>query len=612
MGSRIARAAAVGWVFAAAIGAACAGTGARDETPAASLAQTDGAQRAFQPIRERWALADPRERAALEPSLQEFRAQFPTDPLTRLANVYLAWIALERADLETAGQLAENVRKGPAGTTRDLAVLVAATVLCRKGNPEPALDLLTPLVGKLFDPFAQELLHAQLIDATIRTSRWFEALAYMDDWLRSAPSHERDSVRERVLLLLASFPPEPLELSLQSMRSSRQRTGWSEDMRLAITEQLTRVAIKRSDPRLAKTVIETPGAMENLGDAGDTLASLASSGGLSPRVVDAAIGVVLPARNDRLRSRAAEAMAGVVEVFGPGPSTTPVDGGSGIAPSRSPALHARDHRDIAAPSRTPFDEIAHEGAALIVAGFDAESATLASRFAESESIPVILLHAPSQPVNGGRFTFLVGESDESLSRAVMQAAERGGKAARIGGSGSDEGAPAAACDARAARAGEARFPLAAWRKQGITAIALAGPRHCGADVLLELTTQKWEPSLFVGPEAIGLELPRGYRGKVSVAKAGLMGTGRRDAALEAWVRAHGDDPSWWAALGRDAAVLAQAALAVLPQGLATDAGEVARRREAVRGALEAASVALWTTSAAGFGAGRRVERTIVW
>lgn len=595
----------------AAIAAACSGSSRLSETPTASLARSEDSQQAFQAIRQRWALATPHERLALEPVLQEFRARYPTDPLTRLANVYLAWIALERTDLDTASRLADNVRKGDAGNTRDLSLLITAAVMCRQGKPEPALDLLTPLVGKLLDPFAQEMMHELLVDATIQAHRWFEALAYMDDWLRTAEPHDRGAIRDRLSSMMARLPPDALELALRTMRGTRLRGGWSEETRSLVAEQLSKVALGRSDPGLARTVIETPGAMETLGDAGDTLAQLASSGGLAPRVVDSTIGIVLPARNDLLRARAADVVAGALEVFGPGASTTGTDAGSGIAPAESPALITRDHRDIAAPSRTPFDELAHEGAAVIIAGFDADGAQLAMRFAESEAIPVILLHAPQEPAKDARYTFVIGESEEAVAAALTEAASRGGrKAARIGGPPAAEADRVASCEARAVRAGELRFPLADWRKQGVGAIALAGPAYCARDAFLELGTSRWAPSLIVGLEAIGFEVPKTYAGSVSVAHAGLMGTGRRDAAMDAWVRSHGDMPSWWAALGRDASVLARAALAVLPRGAASDAAEVRRRRNAVQHALETAAAGLWTTTATGFAGGRKIERAI--
>jgi hypothetical protein len=67
-----------------------------------------------------------------------------------------------------------------------------------------------------------------------------------------------------------------------------------------------------------------------------------------------------------------------------------------------------------------------------------------------------------------------------------------------------------------------------------------------------------------------------------------------DGRLDAWVNAHGSTPSFWAAAGRDAAVLARASVKDLPQQATEDRAEVEQRRKIVRAALGAASVPLWT------------------
>jgi hypothetical protein len=602
-------------VVAISVAAGCLRTQS-SESPTATLAQSTDAQQVFQAIRHRWLLANGSERVAFEPSLQEFRARFPSDPLTRLANVYLAWIALERGDLETAESLAQRVRLGQAGTTMDLANLVTGATLCKKGKPESALDLLTPLVGKMIDPYAQSMLHERIVDATVQAHRWFEALAYMDDWLRSAEPHEIGAVKERVDGLLGSFPTETLEVALRTMKSSKGHGGYGNDIRLAVAARLSQVAIGRSDPRLARTVIESQGNLEALGDAGEALAHLASSGGAAPRIVDATIGMVLPPREDALQARAAEAVAGALEVLGPSKSTVEADGGSGIAPTDAPALITRDHHSITAPSRAPFDELAHEGAALIIGGFDADGALLASRFAESESISVLLLTAPSQSIAGARFTFVVGEREEAVSEGIMEAAGRGGrKSARVGGpaltAGLDE-ALMVSCEARPVRSGEPRFPLVRWRAAGVSAIGVAGTVYCAHDLFLELAQARYSPAIVVGPEALGVDVPRGYGGTVQEAKVGLVGGLQRDRSMEAWVRSHGSVPGWYASLGRDACLLARAAVAGLPKGTVADASQVAARRASVQRALESARADLWSTKDKGFEGARKLAREITY
>jgi predicted negative regulator of RcsB-dependent stress response len=609
-------------VAATAAAAACAAlpsagcSGSRSgQAPVATLATSVEAQQSFQTIRHRWLLAGSSERLALEPALQEFRARFPTDPLARLANVYLAWLALERGDFETARALSDRVRSGPSGSTQELASLVAGAVLCRQGKPEPALDLLTPLVGKLIDPYAQSMLHEQIVDATVQARRWFEALAYMDDWLRSAEPHELDAIRRRVDGLLATFPPESLEVALRSMKASKGVGGYGQDIRTAVAAQLSRIAIKRADARLARTVLESHSSVEVLGETGDALAHLASSGGAVARIVDATVGMVLPAHEKALRARGAQAVAGALEAFGPSQSAVESDAGAGLAPADSPGLITRDHRDITAPSRKPFDDLAHEGAALLIAGFDGESALLASRFAESESIPVILLTAPSEPLAATRFTFVLGESEERLLSAMMEAAGRTGrKAARVGGPAPtlQQESWVASCDARAAHAGDLRFPLQRWRTQGVGTLVLAGSSQCASDVLGELSQARYSPALVVGPEAWGATVPPGYAGQQLRAKVGMLGAGQRDDSVRAWIQAHGEAPGWYEALGRDAAVLARMAVAALPKGTVTEPKEVAARRMQARQGLLAARAPLWTTNALGFEPGGTVSREILF
>jgi hypothetical protein len=67
---------------------------------------------------------------------------------------------------------------------------------------------------------------------------------------------------------------------------------------------------------------------------------------------------------------------------------------------------------------------------------------------------------------------------------------------------------------------------------------------------------------------------------------------------------------WWAALGRDAGVLAWAAVRGLPATGTEDPAEVRARRAAVAAALARVEVALWTTEATGFAGGRALARRI--
>jgi hypothetical protein len=83
-----------------------------------------------------------------------------------------------------------------------------------------------------------------------------------------------------------------------------------------------------------------------------------------------------------------------------------------------------------------------------------------------------------------------------------------------------------------------------------------------------------------------------------------------DIDLASYASAFGVRPTWWAALGRDAGVIARRAVSPLPAEGAQDQREVAQRRSIVVGGLIATRMKLWTTEAQGFGQNRAIARTI--
>ncbi len=82
-----------------------------------------------------------------------------------------------------------------------------------------------------------------------------------------------------------------------------------------------------------------------------------------------------------------------------------------------------------------------------------------------------------------------------------------------------------------------------------------------------------------------------------------------DKRLKKWLDAGREPPSWWMALGHDAARLARDAVEGLAE-LTTEEGAVRRSHELVSRELLSASAALWTSDATGFTGGRRLPRDI--
>jgi hypothetical protein len=97
-----------------------------------------------------------------------------------------------------------------------------------------------------------------------------------------------------------------------------------------------------------------------------------------------------------------------------------------------------------------------------------------------------------------------------------------------------------------------------------------------------------------------------------VAGAGLFPLRRADSAspLFGFKKRHGSPPTFWSALGHDAALLARVALRSLPTDRTEEASEVQARHRAASDALASAEADLWSTAARGFGSHSEIARDI--
>ena len=87
-----------------AAGAGCGARPAPTDRPVPALASTPPAAEAFSALRRRWAAASRLERKdpALESYLLDLRERYASQEVVRQADLYLAWISLERGDYEAA------------------------------------------------------------------------------------------------------------------------------------------------------------------------------------------------------------------------------------------------------------------------------------------------------------------------------------------------------------------------------------------------------------------------------------------------------------------------------------------------------------------------------
>jgi hypothetical protein len=670
------------------VAAACAGASS-EPRPVPSLASSSAAAAAFAEIRDAWSDTERTTPAALERLLERFRARFPGDGLIPLARVYLALVALQTGDLAGADRELAATESMPPGSARDLRTVAAARRLRLGANPDRAMDLLRPLVGKNVDPIVRAAFQEELTLVALASQRNYEAISYMDAWLRTGSEEDRDRTVARVSALVARLPKEVLFSALQAMRKERANFGYGIDIERILAGQLATIATQTGDVELARMLLDpNAGALVIPGDAGAELGALATSRrGLN--VVDGrTVGLLLPTGSPALRNRAADVLRGVMWALGlprglreqdatpetpvapetPGRAPVPdASAAQGRArreareahascappepapPTREPRAEERlrliTHDDAGSADQTEpsLDELIGDGAAVIIAALDAPTAGRALRWGESHGVSVVAIAPPAESVVAGGFGFgfVLGESNESVIDALVRAvpslaAERAAvvlEAAdaplyppRGGRVGPLVLLPPVSCDAPTVRAGESRFPIAAWSQDKTRAWLVSGSPACARDVTGELSAARARGVVALTLEAAGL--PAHAAGlRVVSASAGVIPS---DAAATGASMAGGADGtavdprddelrrfssrlgsvSWWTALGRDAAVLARMAVDELPMDTATDSHVVTERRAHARDVLAAARARLWSTEAAGWTDTHAMKRTI--
>jgi hypothetical protein len=581
------------------LSAACSGGGADTRPPAAILSRSIVAEKELRCLMTGgacrdggagWARGTVAERLALEPDLLAFRKQHPGDDLSRLADVLLAWIELDKAcrlapcDQEGLRKAAEHARRvradaGP-GTVADVALTIEGAALRRQGRPDKALELLDPLASKLIDPWARALYNPEAVASAVEARRWDRALARMRVWLHEATAEEQASAQSEIKRHLERVPPSAL---------LRLLDGGEEDvaMRKLVAARLVDVAREGKDSRLAQHLLSTSGAL--LGEQGDTVAQLAA-GANRARVEARTVGLLLSLRDERTRRRGADVAEGVA--FGLG------------LPGSAARLMSRD--DHGSPERIEeaLSALSADGASIIIGGNDQHEADVAAAFAEAHHISVLLLRAPTpDPLHPERrFAFVIG-ADPSELEATLVAGLVGRGASPVAIVADEPVRPRARRPEVVAVRGcsEAATP---WKDVGAAGIVLSAEPGCARAVVASAVPHRLRFAAGFEGEALGL--PSGS----IVATAGALSRGASPPSFVAWAQGHASPPSWWAALGHDAAVLAWAAVEKLHVQGTEDPGEVEALRAQVAATLAGARAELWTTEAQGFGGGRSLPRTI--
>lgn len=631
---------------------ACAGGSSSSGRPVPSLASSPGAAAAFEQIRASWNTPVRAVPQVLEGQVNGFLIRFPEDGLAPLAHVYVALLALEEGDMAKADRELELTKNLPPGTAHDMWTVAAARRLRLKGDPEGALALLRPLVGKTVDPVMRPVFEQELALSAFDTHRDYEAISYMDVWLRAASEEEKDLVRRRVASLVERLPRETLVGSLQAMRTQRESYGYGIEIERILAQRLVQIATSSGDATLARMLLdEDAGAIVVAGEAGVELGELATSARGLNRVAGHTVGLLLPTESPALRDESADVLRGVMWALGlprgvrEAVVSEPVrDAGAAQPrqpcgehqdaphleePGLDPALRLVTRDDAGSIDRTEvaLDELAGEGAAIVIAGLDPQTAGRALRWGENHAVPVVVLVPPEDAPGTSAFSFVLGESRASVVDALVRAAPAlasGGVVPVVDASevaafppqGGRVGPltllPPVSCDIPPARAGDPRFPVSQWDHDGTHAWLVSGAADCTRDLVKDLSSTRAKG--VVGLTLEGAALPvHGSSLRIVSAAAGVVPIAAlgdvRDEHLRRFIARLGT-ATWWTALGRDAGTLARVALKPLPADAIAEAQAVTARRAQARDALAAVHAPLWSTEATGWASSHVMKRTV--
>lgn len=591
---------------------ACGSTAASLRTrPVAQLSSSTDAMRAMAELREAW-MTPPPAWAALRLKLSRFVERYPADALTPIAYLYLANVEIELGDVPSAKQEIGHVRKvPPAGTLTDLDTVTQARLWRADGHPDMALDALRPLVGKAVDPIVRELLLSEVTLSAVDAHRDYEAIAYMDAWLRDTTEDHAEAVLGRIDEVLAAMPPSAVEGSLRAMRANPE-SAYTAPLLKKMAQRLAHYAADTNDAQLAKWLIDGQGGAALVsGEEARALKDLATTLRGRRSVAGRAIGLVLPTSTAELRDAAADVARGVAFALDLPRREGATDDGVRLL-TRSEG--GGDTLEAA------FEELVGEGAAMIIAGLDDAGTERARAWSEQSGVPMVLLGEPASPPL--KFTYVVGEPvRRTLDPLVAELARRKhGKAAVLAGTmelktfTSYGDAPIAllaptSCDPPLSRA---RFPISDWEKARVSAVLVSGSDACARAVMPAMHSGM---TLALGPRPAAGVAASSKEVKVITVATGAYPLGapgvRSDGRIDQYLAATGHPPTWWTALGYDAATLARKAVALLPLDETTNVTELTRRREIARSGVESARATLWTTDAQGFAqATHSLERTL--
>jgi hypothetical protein len=570
--------------------------------PEVALAASAEAQARFRNLRQQWVSSPLDARVALERRFTDFIQRYPTDPQGRWVRIYLAWISIQRRRLDDAKRWLALAEPGSAGAASDLSRVVRAALALSEAHPSEAYDDLLEVSGRLIDADDRLLCLDQLVLAALAAHRYREAVLHMLELAAQAARRHRDRTWHTLQRRLARIPLPELEASLPSLSSvaiqnptvvPAERAAAVDWMRRTLLDLLSRSAIDEQDVALAQRLVASPQGPRGDEAEKSELLQLATRGTLEKTISGRTLGLALELGDGAKSQRS-------------------VDVASGIALTLDLAAPAKDGDPIVLSTRQvengdmadALARLSGDGAALIVAGLDPDGARTAADFAAASGVPMLLLHEPSSGESKLEpNVFVLGASEGRAEDALFAALEQRFRGVlRVG----DGGAPCPKSDAELDTL-LARSTSGGHRPR----LQFDSDPSCARTVLMRFSGAARPLAIGFGLDALGVVWDSPDADEIWAVGAGRLPrlSGAQEALAARWLASKGRPPTWYEALGHDAAQIASLALGPAPR-------EIVREPERVRGIYREVAGRLaserwsdpWTSDGDQFDASRRLAR----
>jgi len=525
------------------------------------------AERQVASLEALWVARGTENQASLVEPTRHLILAYPNAPELYTLRLSLATYFLAQGLLGDAEAFVQPLLEGDESLTRDEASMLLGEVRIAEGRGSEALELLKPLGPRLVTEEARARYASAMVRAALSARSWRLALENLIQHL-SEGSRNSEQTEALVRRVLAEVPIEAQRRMLEdwpTALAAPKVQPASELVRRMVLESLIGVALSRQDARLARDLVQSGPAWVRRGERGEKLMLLASLALDHAQVSSRTVGTVLGGRSAALTRRTVNATTGLGQV-----------------------LHT-DLQLITEDDRGALEDslaaLVGQGAGILIAGVDELSVSEALGFAEHHQVPVLLL-GPTSVTTPTKFGFFLGtnlEAEEAALRKGLSEVLASPRAPTI-----DPSLLVAVCTAVDSLA------TPQWNPQA-KALLVVGDTGCADRVLSNLRPLKTPPRLAFGLEAAPVRIPGSY-----------------------YLRSHEYPPSgstgslsesWYVALGRDAARLANHALMTAPLPHDQTPESLRQYHDALRVALVEASLQLETSSAARFQADNRLERS---